>query len=660
MSFAGLDGEVHGSLVAAGGTPAQVLAIQRILETLEPNTYASKYAASLRGLETEVLQAAHALESMHTGQPSFSLAKALCQGAIQACSRAVPFYSNTSAPQQIATLLGHVLLVPNSQAKRPNELAKFKMRGRLVSTLVPRLSAELHRLFLHIWRQPAGTQTNWNMIDYVATEVACILATEDRDRHALQEDIIRSLRSGGTDGPSMWAALLPPQRAFYYATVVFGANRLEGLSKLAPGAGQLSGKDRAPLYWGPANHQLKQWLARISIPSHAVVVSIKVHAVDRPSAGRLGRRQLTEVLDQYMAGHRTLDLSLDNNSFVCAVGEDKPASHVYHPRKVNKAYPLVYRWPQGLRESLRSAHLAKTTASPLAATAMAYAALEAAGLNERSELAGALALQALRQQINGVHQALVQDLGAQEATKRNELARLQNRQRQLQRGAAHISVDYADDEHMVDRLKILQVDISASTKQLNNIQIGSVLRQDISKYVLLDKHGYLHDLNLWYDVLTPQRTGEPASLTLAREALHQLPNLLTPLMIRELAVWQHRLAVPGDCAEWLELTTQRMKSLLDSMYFARNRSFHSGQFSGSGVATLGQGAVLLVDMTLEFLGNWYRHDLSDPGKSPATIVATLERRRAAIIQDLRTLPSPAYGLNISRLTSASGSNPWRR
>ncbi len=69
---------------------------------------------------------------------------------------------------------------------------------------------------------------------------------------------------------------------------------------------------------------------------------------------------------------------------------------------------------------------------------------------------------------------------------------------------------------------------------------------------------------------------------------------------------------------------------------------------------------MLVDFTLEFLGNWYRNiPTTEPHDSPAEVIEKIADRQIHIIRRLKSTTGGAYPLNVGRLTSPS-SNGWDR
>jgi len=662
MAFAGFDAELLGALDAAGASPAQAYLLQTVLQGIEPDTLLSQHAAARRGLAAEIVQACEALMSFSTAsQPRPQLLARLCGNAADSCARALPFSAGDPLLPALAAALPPVQEISsNSAASRAAAAAS----AAALAPLLRRLPAYINGLFARAWALSSARPADSDLLANAALETACALAAIDRDRRTLQAELTAALDQHGPDLAAVQALLMPPPAAYRYACEVQGASGLDELDELSPGARQLTGTLQADPAWGSARPQLVKWLAAQDRSGTSVVVDIEVIARDRASAARLGRRQLVEVLDQYMAGHRILRLVLAPSGIACRIGSHKPAEDAPKSGGVNRAYPLVPHWPAGLRETLRMAHLARTTDSPMAAAALAWSAVEATGLpaEQRPELAAALSLQAMRQQVMNAHQHLGQDADARVAY---NTTRIRAATRALSKLTG--ALDQCGPGHPKhDIVRARQAAAGASLAQAEGRAAALVpLRTalaGLARYCGMTPHGYLDDLNSWVDVLLPARPTDPASLTEARAALETALPTISPLARRQIQDWQQRLTDPRLCADWLELTQSRLAALLDAVYAARNMTLHSGVFETTGDAVLGQGAVMTADMLLEFLGNWYRHISPPPAPAqpPAEIILDLAARQGALVARLRGHSSAANELNVGWLTSPSTVTAWDR
>lgn len=573
MTFRGFDAELLGRLGERGATDAQIYLLQRVLRAVEPASLLSQHVASIAGAASEVPRAHAALLSHAAiGQPMRNLLWRLCANA------------EAVAPPDCAEVLADVAAdtACNDRQFRINASDHAARLG----ALLPGLRPSVVERFRAAWK-------SGDDLDRAADEMACLVASTGRDVTALERALVQAPLDDVVD------VLLPEPQRYQVACVVQGVRELVGLSTLEPSARHLTAESR----WGPSTVRLREFLVQVN----GCVVGIEVDAVDKPSAGRLAKRRVTELLDQYVAGHRLLTITLDPRVLVARVGaldtEEVGARRV----TVRRAHPLVPHWPSGMREGLRMAHLARVTESPLAAAALSWSALEACGVHRRPErLAAALSLQAMRQQIAETHQLVHQS-------------------------------------------------VTATSKFTGKRTFDPALAA-IAGHAQVDEHRRLCDLNTWADVLLPHRERDPQALVDARAAVDGLP--LAPLAARQLAEWRARLASPASCAEWLGDTEIRLRTLLEALYGARNLTLHAGMFSADGDDVLGQGGLLVVDFTFEVLGNWYRHASTE--SSPFDVVDALALRQHRIRGRLRSRRNALHPLDIGRLTSPNSPDGWGR
>ncbi|GLZ28279.1 hypothetical protein Lesp02_04690 [Lentzea sp. NBRC 105346] len=573
MTFRGFDAELLGGLGRRGATDAQIHLLQRVLRAVEPASLLSQHVSSIPGAASEVPRAHEALLSHAAiGQPMRNLLWRICANAAAV------------APPECAAVLADVAAdtASNDKQFRVNT-AEYAQR---LGELLPGIRSQVIERFRAAWK-------SGDDLSRAADEMACLVAATGRDVTALERALVHAPLDDVID------VLLPPLKRYQVACVVQGVRELVGLSTLEPSARHLTEESR----WGPATARLREFLAQVT----GCVVGIEVDAVDKPSAGRLARRRVTELLDQYVAGHRLLTITLDPRVLVARVGALDTEEVGRRKVTVRKAHPLVPHWPSGLREGLRMAHLARVTESPLAAAALSWAALEACGVHRRPEkLAAALSLQALRQQVAETHQLVHQSVTA--------------------------AAKFTGSRSVLRPLTVL------------------------AGHAEVDEHRRLCDLNTWVDVLLPSRDRDTPALTAARAALDSLE--LAPLAAHQVAEWRERLAEPASCAEWLGHTENRLRTLLEALYGARNLTLHAGMFSAADDEVLGQGGLLVVDFTLEFLGNWYRH--ADGNETPFDIVEQLALRQHRICGRMRHRRNPLYPLDIGRLTSPNCPTGWGR
>jgi hypothetical protein len=531
-----------------------------------------------------------------TGQPGRALVRAHCEAAAYAVAR-------WGDKEVLADLRQSLVDTASMFAVASNPLGDLKVlavrTASDIETRLPKIHALLDNALSEAWH--AGVDPS--SVDLVADEFACLVATADRDPAALTQDLIRALRTtGGLDALALRALLLPERSAYRVAVVVHGAAELTRLQALHPTAVSSAVGESERLGFGAALGRLRRFTRQVPVNGAACLVACEVSAVDAPSAGRVARREFAELLDQYMAGHRLVALSLGDDAFVSDMDSGRSVHIQSHAPTVDRAVPLVSHWPGTLRNGLRMAHVARATEAPLPAAALAWAALEACGLNKRDDVAAALSLQAMRQQIAEAHQ-------------------------QLRQGVSPIPAE------------LRLIDAYATTNDFNR----------------------LRDLNTWVDLLLPGRNSADPAVTIAGEALAKAVSRTSPLAAQQVRDWSARLADPAECARWLDDRHQRIATFLHALNATRNMSLHTGEFRAFGDVTLGAGGSLAVDFTLEILGNWYRNaDSETITVSPAKVIALLARRQRDLIDTLRTHHGPVFDLNIAWLTGPAQAGIWTR
>ncbi|MEU4744991.1 hypothetical protein AB0G02_31665, partial [Actinosynnema sp. NPDC023658] len=510
-------------------------------------------------------------------------------------------------------------------------------------------------------------------------ELACLMAAVDRDPDVLHRDLLRGMRSSKVpDGSAILSLLLPPESLHRVALVVHGARDLERLEAFDPSAvvsglrrSELPGTSDAnavvsslrhpeKLEFGHATDHLPWLVRQLNGTGPACLVSCEVSAVDVASAGRHARRHVSELLDQYMAGHRLVDLRLGEEVLVLPQGAMR-AKHLSSRRPtLNTAVPLTRDWPQPLRNTLRMAHVARTTSSPLPAAALAWSALEACELARKTqELARALSLQSMRQQIVEAYRQLGQAATAAERGAREAMASASKAAQSLARAAGKCDpdkaaypdlrrrADQADDRHLVARGR------HRALQALFDDRLTAVER-----HVKRTEADRLDDINAWVDLLlsgTPADTPETVD---ARDALNHVAAEVSALPAFQVTEWSTRLADPRACADWLVDRQDRIATLLSALYSARNLSLHAGQFRAVDDLTLATGGSLLVDVTLEVLGNWYRNAGTTRPHTAPEIISCLAKRQQHLVEDLRRGGAVLRDLDVALLTSPTPSGRW--
>ncbi|MEV0680067.1 hypothetical protein AB0I60_26445 [Actinosynnema sp. NPDC050436] len=650
MAFSGFDHRLLGALRRAGASRSQTCALQRILRAVSSSTLFSRHVAPVSGAVAELPRLQGVLANFaDTGQPRASLLRSLCAGAGEAVGRAVAQWGAEPVLSEAHRVVsGLVTALDDQPAHTP---ARWKDLALAAAADLDGLGPGLRRLveerFAAGWDAPDDDPA---ALDLAADEVACLVSATDRDVHALAADLAGAADAGCLDARSVTRVLLPVPTRYRVAVAVRGAATLARLSALDPLAAVASPEDVGGLGFGGTGGRLRAFARQVTTPGPACLVACQVRAVDAPSAARAARRALSELLDQYAAGHRLVTLALGAEAFVSPVDSGGPVVVRPRERAVDRAEPLVAGWPSALRGGLRMAHVARTTEAAMPATALAWVTLEACGLENRADLASALSLQALRQQVAEAHQQLHQAAAEVLADARMRAADARRRHSGLRRALRQCPPDHPDHPGLVARADRAGQELADARRreQLVDEQVGDGLRV-VGRHARCDAFARLRDLNTWVDVLLPGRPEDEADLDAARAALDGLLRHISPLAAHQVREWSARLADPRGCAEWLEGSRRRTALFLDTLYAVRNVAFHSGRFRAAGDVGLGVGASLAVDFALELLGNWYRTG-GDPSARPSRIVSALADRQRAVVSRLGRRSRPLHALDVARLT----------
>lgn len=643
MRYRGFDAQLSERL--DGCSTDQAYLVQRVLRGVEPSVIHSLHASALAGLVTELPRLHAALAQHHSaGQPQKHLVDKLCENAL----RRLPVVVAAWGAEVLAPVEEMLLGVRAAVAAGPGDGSRVHA-GTILEPLrraVEGLDEVLRGRFAQVWAAPDGAS------DVVADEVACLMARVDRDAVAAERDLARL---SAWDADSVWRTLLPLAAPHRAALVVRGVGALADLEVFDPDARQAPLRAAHRMRWGAATDRLRAFVARVPPGGEACVVDLLVSAVDRPSAARRARRALAELLDQYTAGTRLLTPIVDPSVLVNRVGG--PDTEQWRPvgRGTPVARPLTRREPPvEVRRALRMAHVA--AAAPAVAPALAWSALEACGLVRRAELAAALAVQSMRQEVVSAYRVVRQSAAARldQARLKAHLARraVWHRRRALDR----CPPDHPHRGRLVELLARAEADTSERDLAALTDLIGSSLAA-IGAHARHDERHHLRDLNTWTDLLRPPAR-DPEPLVGARAALDALLPALHPLARRQVRRWRTRLADPAALAAWLRERTERMTTVVDSLYATRNLTLHSGLVADEAVH--GVGAAMVTDLALELLGNWYGNAVGEEAATPPdAVVAVLARRHHDMLSRLHRHAKPGR-LDFARLTGPGPEGVWRR
>ena len=114
-------------------------------------------------------------------------------------------------------------------------------------------------------------------------------------------------------------------------------------------------------------------------------------------------------------------------------------------------------------------------------------------------------------------------------------------------------------------------------------------------------------------------------------------------------------------ADWIEGTAERFEKSLQWLYALRNTALHDGRFTSATDLLDVHAGRALVDLTLEFLGNWYRHEANaapeHTGLTAIEAIAHLADRQQDLLTALRSGIPTRW--NATRLTSPTSAG-WER
>ena len=391
-----------------------------------------------------------------------------------------------------------------------------------------------------------------------------------------------------------------------------------------------------------------------------VLLTFSVRARDLGGAALLGRRHASESLDQYVAGQRTAEIRLRPETLAYNPASNRTLRLAVPALGTRPVRPLTRSWPPALRESLRTAHIARVIEAPATAAGLCWAALEALEVKPESKdkLARALSLQAARQQVVDLHQRTRTAVSAEVTA-----ARAAHRDAQ----AMADGLEAAARRAMGDPAAALAPKAAAAraAELGRRATLEEVLKAEAHLAVLdawtgVGDDGLLRKADRWLDAFAPPADAEPA-LCAAAEALAALIGFLSGETAVRLRCWHAMLTDPTCLAEWIEETAKTFKRSLDWLYAIRNTALHDGRFGSATDLLDVHAGRALVDLTLEFLGNWYQHEAKGaPGQAalPAIdVIALLAARQEGVLGKLRGGTRERW--HVARLTSPT-STGWDR
>ena len=524
--------------------------------------------------------------------------------------------------------------------------------------------------FAQAWREPVAEAT----VQRLALEMAAMCIMEGRQHYLLNAEVRTALHRGSLEADQLLNVLLPAERDFRVAVVVEGTSRLDWLGGLmGPACAAMGSSPGEPVAgWGGCASDLKELgeMARKASDARRewsrdqaggqVLLTFNVRARDLGGAALLGRRRASESLDQYVAGQRTAEIRLRPETLAYDPASDRALRLAVPALGTGPVRPLTTGWPPALRESLRTAHIARVIEAPTTAAGLCWAALEALEVKPESKdkLARALSLQAARQQVVDLHQrtrtAVAAEVRAARAAHRDAQAMANG----LEAAARRAAGDHA--AALAQKAATARAAEPSRRAVLEEALKAEAHLAALDAWTGVGDDGLLRKPDRWLDAFAPLAGAEPA-LCAATEALAALMGFLNGETAARLRYWRAMLADPTSLAAWIEETANRFKRILDWLYVTRNTALHDGRFASATDLLDVHAGRALVDLTLEFLGNWYQHEAKGtPGQAalPAIdVIARLAARQEAVLGKLRG--GTREGWHVTRLTSPT-STGWDR
>jgi hypothetical protein len=284
--------------------------IESIARSLEAGTFLSEHVSTANSVVLSLTRAHHALDGHNqTGQPYLDLVQTMLARAIDDTVTGVPAYSVTSngtaTISQVRQTLAHAATRISSS---PSGLDKQQVASQITALVHPAALA-VRSLFEALWN---SANLPVEVARRIRDEVAVLVVLEGRDGWALQSDLLGLLRRGTTDASAVADVLWPSPERYRIALAVSGARSLEAMDHFLPGTRQwpLVGPTPPP---GLPYLDVKGLVDPV-LSSHgsSVLITLPVAAPDSYTAIARARRDVAEALDQYAAGQRILELTIDS------------------------------------------------------------------------------------------------------------------------------------------------------------------------------------------------------------------------------------------------------------------------------------------------------------------------------------------------------------
>lgn len=673
MTYTVWDPHTVKALTRAGLARQQRSMLEGLLRLLSPKAYLSDHVSCANSAYLAVTRAQEALLGNAVGQPRLSLTRSLVATSLASVIAARPAFALGGAGDLDAARL-LLQRVDATLDKHTTSQVKTAWAQQL-SSLAQLIATAVRGWIAPLWD---GSDIPAAVLRHAQGELAVAVSVANRDGRALREDLIRLLSAGRPDAAALTAVLWPQPCTYRVAMLVEGPRRLEQLELLLPGARQwpVAG-DSGKLPPGSVRHTPGNARDAVTAANRgrrpATVVEIPVDAADAYTAIGHGRRQLSEALDQYAAAERLVDFTIGPRAVSTTPG--RPVQEDSLLVSVDSAKPLTTHWPTALRPALRSAHLASQANAPMTSSALAWSAIDSMGLgsNDLDLLAKACALQTLRQQMIGLYQVVVESAAARVSHARWQVDLAGRVLGRRERAVPRVEQLGEVGRSRLEELRLLveesRAQFEAYTAHLAQVENdvrslfavlqGLLLKGDLAQEPF-NVTSRLLKLDRWLDALLPLTPIVSPEARTAHTAVGRLGALAGGLAADGLDIWRSRLADPAEMARWLDEQQEIYHALLAWLYATRNLAFHSGQFTGPADTLTAHAARGVVDMALEFLGNWHQEQdrRGEAGTDAVGIFRALAQRKDDLANELRHAPS-CRPLNVDAITSLD-SNGWDR
>lgn len=670
MFYPGSEPELVAGMSEAGLSGHQRLLIQGTLRAMHPGAYATQHAAaggaavlSLSRAEA-VLWSRAGASNAKEAQPNEKLAYTVIERTLKSVLALEAVVTPARQPLvDVRDLLADMVRRGRDDLKEPSRCG---ILAHQLAACVPKVE----RIVLNLFEQAWDTVMPATAADRAIAEVASLAVWRGRDYECLVADLQRFLRQAPC-AQGLLSVLRPAHRQFRVAAVVEGARTLAGLDQLFDADAnvrQFTIGKKAPDGWGQGTAKLRKFAAlhgrragedprEGERAAAAVLLTLCVMAPDRGVAVHLARRRIEEALDTYVAGHRLAELRLTPETFVFDEADGRSRRYTSRGPTVDTAWPLTRHWPAEIRECLRMAHIARSTSSPLTSAALSWAAIEAAGIwhgyNDSAahvDLARALSLQAMRQQLLSSHQCVRRIASATHDEVTERAAATGRAVQGLERHLAKKGTQPALEQQLREARG------RAATAELEAADADTLYLRpldEIDRAAPVNGHGLLSDLNRWADLLA-EPPGAAEEVKIGSAALSRLRSVLHGLPAHDIVVWQARMSRPKQCAAWLKDAEERCRAQLSWMYVLRNTALHQGVFASVADSHDAHGARGTLDLTLEILGNWYAvatsAQLPEATWTAHRVIAELAKRQKDLIRQLEA-DTAMTDLNFTHLTS---------